>query len=105
MRPNFFIKAMSEARKIHRVVVTGIGTVNSHGIGVDAFWEGLLAGRSGIDKVTCFDVSEYPSKVGAEVRDFEIGDFMDVKEARRMTATHTLRWPPQSWPCRTREWT
>ncbi len=83
MRPIFFTKAMSEARKIHRVVVTGIGTVNSHGIGVDAFWEGLLAGRSGIDKVTCFDVSEYPSKVGAEVRDFEIGDFMDVKEARR----------------------
>lgn len=43
----------------------------------------MLAGKSGIDNVTSFDVSDYPSKVGAEVRDFQIGDFMDVKEARR----------------------
>jgi len=60
---------MSVDRKIHRVVVTGIGTVSSHGVGVDAFWEALLAGRSGIDKVTSFDTTDYPSKVGAEVRD------------------------------------
>jgi len=57
--------------------------VSSHGIGVDAFWEAMVAGKSGIDKVRSFDVSDYPSKVGAEVRDFEIGDYMDVKEARR----------------------
>lgn len=74
---------MIEERRNHRVVVTGIGTVNSHGIGVDAFWEAMVAGKSGIDKVTSFDVSDYPSKVGAEVHDFEIGGFMDVKEARR----------------------
>ncbi|MFO8026188.1 MAG: beta-ketoacyl-ACP synthase II [Opitutales bacterium] len=74
---------MSVERKNHRVVVTGIGTVNSHGVGVDAFWQSMLAGKSGIDNVTSFDVSDYPSKVGAEVRDFQIGDFMDVKEARR----------------------
>lgn len=74
---------MSEERKIHRVVVTGIGTINSHGVGVEAFWDALLAGKSGISKVESFDVTDYPSKVGAEVRDFQIGDFMDVKEARR----------------------
>lgn len=74
---------MSEERKNHRVVVTGIGTVSSHGIGVEAFWDALLAGKSGIAKVESFDVTEYPSKVGAEVRGFEVGDFMDVKEARR----------------------
>ncbi|MFP4156088.1 MAG: beta-ketoacyl-ACP synthase II [Opitutales bacterium] len=74
---------MTEERKIHRVVVTGIGTVNSHGVGVDAFWEAMLAGKSGLSKVESFDVSDYPSKVGAEVRNFQIGDFMDVKEARR----------------------
>lgn len=74
---------MNVERKIHRVVVTGAGTVNSHGVGVDAFWAALLAGKSGIDRVHSFDTTEYPSKVGAEVRDFEIGDFMDVKEARR----------------------
>lgn len=74
---------MSVERKNNRVVVTGIGTVNSHGVGVDAFWQSILAGKSGIDNVTSFDVTDYPSKVGAEVRDFQIGDFMDVKEARR----------------------
>jgi 3-oxoacyl-[acyl-carrier-protein] synthase II len=83
MRPNFLYKAMSVERKNNRVVVTGIGTINSHGVGVDAFWQALLAGRSGIDNVQSFDVTDYPSKVGAEVRDFQIGDFMDVKEARR----------------------
>lgn len=74
---------MSAERKTHRVVVTGIGTVSSHGSGIQAFWEALLAGRSGIDVVTAFDVTEYPSKVGAEVRDFNINDYMDPKEARR----------------------
>jgi 3-oxoacyl-[acyl-carrier-protein] synthase II len=74
---------MSEAQKIHRVVVTGIGTINSHGNGIQALWEGLLSGKSGIDKVTAFDTTEYSSKVGAEVRDFAIGDYMDPKEARR----------------------
>jgi 3-oxoacyl-[acyl-carrier-protein] synthase II len=84
MRLNFFtITHMTEERKTHRVVVTGIGTVSSHGNGIDPFWEGLLAGKSGIDKVAAFDTSEFTSKVGAEVRDFEIADYMDPKEARR----------------------
>ncbi|MGB0409377.1 MAG: beta-ketoacyl-ACP synthase II [Opitutales bacterium] len=74
---------MSQERRNHRVVVTGIGTINAHGVGVEPFWSGLLSGKSGIDRVSYFDVSEYPSKVGAEVRDFEINDFMDPKEARR----------------------
>ncbi|MFP4069149.1 MAG: beta-ketoacyl-ACP synthase II [Verrucomicrobiota bacterium] len=74
---------MSETRTQQRVVVTGIGTINSHGVGIDPLWSGLLAGQSGIDRVASFDVTDYPCKVGAEVRDFEIGDFMDPKEARR----------------------
>lgn len=74
---------MSEARKQQRVVVTGIGTIASLGTGIDPFWENLLAGKSGIGNVTYFDTTEYPSKVGAEVLDFEAGDYMDPKEARR----------------------
>ncbi|MGB0744492.1 MAG: beta-ketoacyl-ACP synthase II [Opitutales bacterium] len=74
---------MSEERKIHRVVVTGIGTINSHGLGVEPFWQGLIAGKSGIDRIASFDPSDYPSQVGAEVRDFQINDYMDPKEARR----------------------
>jgi len=74
---------MPETRKQQRVVVTGIGTINSHGVGIDALWSGLLAGRSGIDRISSFDIADYPCQVGAEVRDFEIGEFMDPKEARR----------------------
>ena len=74
---------MDEARKQQRVVVTGIGTIASLGVGIDPFWENILAGKSGIDKVSSFDVTDYPSQVGSEVRDFDAGDFMDPKEARR----------------------
>ncbi|MGK0456905.1 MAG: 3-oxoacyl-[acyl-carrier-protein] synthase II, partial [Zhongshania aliphaticivorans] len=74
---------MGEVSKQQRVVITGLGAVTSYGIGAKALWEGLLAGKSGIDKVTSFDTTEYPSKVGAEVKDFSAGDFMDPKEARR----------------------
>lgn len=74
---------MEEARKQKRVVVTGIGTIASLGVGIDPFWDNILAGKSGIDNVTSFDATEYPSKVGAEVRDFNAGDYMDPKEARR----------------------
>ena len=74
---------MDEASKRQRVVITGIGTVTSYGNGVQTFWDNLLAGNSGIDAVQSFDTTDYPSKVGAEVRGFNPGEFMDPKEARR----------------------
>lgn len=74
---------MDEAQKRQRVVITGIGTVTSYGNGVQPFWDSLLEGKPGIDAVTSFDTTDYPSKVGAEVRDFNPGEFMDPKEARR----------------------
>jgi 3-oxoacyl-[acyl-carrier-protein] synthase II len=67
-----------------RVVVTGMGAITPLGVGVDAFWQGLLAGRSGIDLVTRIDVSELPTKVAGEVKDFHPEDFIDHKEAKRM---------------------
>ncbi|TVP76343.1 MAG: beta-ketoacyl-[acyl-carrier-protein] synthase II [Puniceicoccaceae bacterium] len=74
---------MSEAFQRKRVVITGIGTVTSYGDGVEPFWENLLAGRSGIAKVQSFDVTDYPSKIGAEALHFNAGEYMDPKEARR----------------------
>jgi len=67
----------------HRVVVTGLGAVASLGHEVDAFWAGLLAGRSGVDRVSLFDPTAYASHVGAEVRGWDPAQHMDPKEARR----------------------
>ena len=74
---------MSEVSEQQRVVITGIGALTSYGVGIDAFWEGLLAGRSGIDKLTTFDTTDYPTKIGSEVKEFNVGEFMDPKEAKR----------------------
>ncbi|HAV12061.1 MAG TPA: beta-ketoacyl-[acyl-carrier-protein] synthase II [Opitutae bacterium] len=74
---------MEEAPKRNRVVITGIGTVTSYGDGVDTFWGNILAGKSGINTVESFDVSDYPSKVGSEALHFNAGNYMDPKEARR----------------------
>ena len=74
---------MDEVSRQQRVVITGLGAITSYGIGAKVFWESLLAGKSGIDKVTSFDTSDYPSKIGSEVKDFNAGDFMDPKEAKR----------------------
>ena len=66
-----------------RVVVTGLGAVVSIGHTVDEFWASLLAGRSGIDRVTHFDATAYPSQIGAEVRNWDPAQHMDPKEVRR----------------------
>lgn len=75
---------MGEKPRENRVVVTGLGVISPVGIGKEAFWESLLKGRSGIDRVTRFDPAPYPSKVAAEIKDFNPGDFFDRKEAKRM---------------------
>ena len=70
--------------KQHRVVVTGLGVVSSVGIGWRAFWESLLAGRSGIRKIQYIDTSDYPTHCGGEVPDFNPLDFMPESVARRL---------------------
>jgi len=67
-----------------RVVVTGMGALTPLGNDVEAFWQGCVEGRSGIDWITLFDNSAYPVKVDGEVRGFDPQDYMDRKEARRM---------------------
>jgi 3-oxoacyl-[acyl-carrier-protein] synthase II len=67
-----------------RVVITGIGLVSPMGMGVEENWTNLLAGKSGIDHVTKFDVSQYASRIAGEVKGFDPLDFLEKKEARKM---------------------
>ena len=66
-----------------RVVVTGAGAVTPLGTGVELFWPRLLAGESGVRTVTKVDPELFPTKVAAEVPDFDAGEWMDKKDARR----------------------
>ena len=67
-----------------RVVITGMGALTPLGHTVDATWQNLIAGRSGIDHITKFDTSELRVTFAGEVRDFDPGQYMDRKEARRL---------------------
>lgn len=66
-----------------RAVVTGLGIVSPVGIGADATWEALTAGRSGIDDITLFDASQFEVHVAGEVKGFDAANYMDAKDARR----------------------
>ncbi|MCL0032372.1 beta-ketoacyl-ACP synthase II [Peptococcaceae bacterium] len=67
-----------------RVVVTGMGVISPIGTGLNKFWEALISGASGVDRITQFDVSDYKVQIAGEVKNFNVGDYIDKKEARRM---------------------
>jgi 3-oxoacyl-[acyl-carrier-protein] synthase II len=67
-----------------RVVVTGLGVVSPVGIGTSTAWANLVAGKSGISRITKFDPSAFSSQIAGEVKDFNVEDFISAKEARRM---------------------
>ncbi len=67
-----------------RVVITGMGVVSPLGSSLTTFWEELLAGRSGIQRITRFDASNLPCQIAGEVTDFDPGDFLSAKEVRRL---------------------
>ncbi len=67
-----------------RVVITGLGVVSSIGTGVNKFWDGIKESRSGVAEVTSFDVSELPTKIAGEVRDFDVEEFLSKKGARQL---------------------
>ena len=67
-----------------RVVVTGLGIVSPVGNAVPQAWENVLAGKSGITRVTRFDPSRLSSQIAGEVKDFDVAQYLSVKEARRM---------------------
>ena len=67
-----------------RVVITGIGLVSSLGIGTEPTWNALLAGTSGVGRVTKFDVTGYAAQIAAEVRGFDPLQFVDKKDVKKM---------------------
>ncbi|MFZ5634907.1 MAG: beta-ketoacyl-ACP synthase II [Bacillota bacterium] len=69
---------------IPKIVITGMSVVSPVGIGLDAFWSNLVAGRSGAGPITRFDTEGYSTKIAAEVKDFVPENYMDKKDARRM---------------------
>lgn len=70
-----------------RTVITGMGVITPLGNDLETFWEALNQGKSGVRTVTRFDVSAYPTKIAAEVNDFDPTEFMDKKELRRVDLT------------------
>ena len=66
-----------------KVVVTGLGIVSPVGIGITQAWSNIVAGKSGIARITRFDPSPYSSQIAGEVKGFEVGQYISPKEARR----------------------
>lgn len=67
-----------------RLVITGMGAVTPIGIGVEEYWNNLVDGKCGVDKITKIDVSKLPVKIAAEVKDFNAEQFMPKKLTREM---------------------
>lgn len=68
-----------------RVVITGTAALAANGNSRDQFWANCLAGKSGVGPITRFDPTPFPTRFAAEVKNFDPRDFMDFKEARRMS--------------------
>ena len=66
-----------------RVVITGVGSVSSIGVGAYKLWKSIKEGKCGISTIERIDISNLPVKVGAEVKDFNPEEFIDKKEVRR----------------------
>ncbi|HEX2480811.1 MAG TPA: beta-ketoacyl-ACP synthase II [Methylomirabilota bacterium] len=71
---------------MRRVVVTGMGVVSPFGVGIDAFWDGLTQGRSGVRRITRFDASSYPSQIAGEVPDFNAAAHLPRRDVVRTDA-------------------
>ena len=65
-----------------RIVVTGLGIISPVGIGLTASWSNIVAGRSGITRITRFDTSHFPVHIAGEVKEFDVGQYLSAKEAR-----------------------
>lgn len=73
-------------------MVTGLGTVTALGESVDEFWRNVVAGKSGVSRIERVDVSDIMTKIGAEIKDFDITDHMSKREGRRLDRSSQLFW-------------
>ena len=69
---------------MRRVVVTGLGAITPVGNDVDEFWNGLISGKCGIDEITLFDTTNFKVKLAGEVKNFNVEDHFDRREAKRL---------------------
>ena len=67
-----------------RVVITGLGTVSPNGNDVSSTWESIVNGQSGVELIEKFDTSEFTTKFGASVKDFDKNENIDPKDSRRL---------------------
>lgn len=79
-----------DSRGRPRVVITGMGAVSPLGNTAAESWASAIAGRSGVGPITQFDASDFPCRIAGEVKDFNPKDYMDFKEARRMSRASQL---------------
>ncbi len=67
-----------------RVLVTGLGAVTPLGVGMEKTWRALCEGKSGVNRISTFDTTDFQTKIAGQVKDFSPEDFLDKKQVRRM---------------------
>jgi 3-oxoacyl-[acyl-carrier-protein] synthase II len=70
--------------QLKRVVVTGLGALTPIGNSIQEYWDGLINGKSGAAPITYYDTEKHKTKFACEVKNFNVEDFIDKKEVRRM---------------------
>lgn len=81
---------LSQFKHPRRVVITGLGCVTPLGIGREVFWAGLINGESGVRRIECFDVSESPVKIAAQVPNFDWEAELNPKDRKHVPRTVPL---------------
>ena len=76
---------MPFSKTLRRVVISGIGCVTPLGLGKEQFWQAIQEGRSGVNKITRFDVSDLPVQIAAEVKNFNTDDFIPPKDRQHVS--------------------
>ncbi len=75
---------MKLGKNKRRVVITGLGIMSPLGLEVNEFWNNLISGKSGVSKIERFDVDKIASRIAAQIKNFEVENYMNFKQARRM---------------------
>lgn len=70
--------------QLKRVVVTGLGALTPIGNNLEEYWDGLVSGKSGAAPITYFDAEKFKTKFACELKNFNVLDFLDRKEARKL---------------------